>query len=248
MKNWSNWAGLLGVSLTTAVSVNAEVTWTQRQHEVRTEPGMQRVERSFAFTNEGEKAVMVTSIKSSCGCTTADLSKTVYAPGESGQVDVVFDLGDRKGKQIKKVVVRTDDPATPVTTLTLNVTIPKLVELSPRLLMWKADESREPKTMEVTLNSVEPIELKGVEVAGDERLKTEIEEVEPGKKYCVKVTPHVGSEAMRTIIWLRTDRDEELAEANGGERDPAWRFLVRVDGEARPGGSSPKPDQAVAAE
>ena len=92
---------------------------------------MERVERGFGFRNEGEAAVTVTSVESSCGCTTAELAQTVYAPGEAGRIDVTFELGDRNGRQIKQVVVRTDDPATPVTTLTLDVTIPRPVELSP---------------------------------------------------------------------------------------------------------------------
>ncbi len=161
------WLGL-GLFAATA-SVQAQVSWDQRQVELRTEPGAERIERSFAFMNQSERMLTIRSVKSSCGCTTTKLDKTAYAPGESGQIGVTFTLGDRKGPQVKKVVVRTDDPQTPVTTLTLNVEIPKLVEFSPRLLLWRADEPREAKTLDVQLNSAEAIEVIGVEmdVLGD---------------------------------------------------------------------------------
>ena len=238
MKHWMKLAGqcgVCGVSLAAAVSTSAEVTWDQKQFEVRTQPGDEQVQRSFTFTNASEQQVEVTSVKSSCGCTTAGLEKTVYAPGEPGQIDVSFEIGDRKGRQIKKVVVRTDDPATPVTTLTLDVEIPNVVELSPRLLMWKADEPREPKTLDVTLKSTEPIQIVGVRADAD-GLETNVEEIKPSEHYRVTITPPASGGPVRTIVWLKTDRDEQLAEANGGEPDPAWRFLVRVDGDAQAAG------------
>ena len=163
------------------------MAWDQRQFELRTEPGAERVERSFGFRNDGGAAVMVTSVESSCGCTTAELAQTVYGPGEAGRIDVTFELGDRKGRQIKKVV-RTDDPATPVTTLTLDVTIPRPVELTPfplspsaspltpdnvlqveltpvpspyRLVYWKRYRPLKLEAFEVVLNRVGPTCLAG---------------------------------------------------------------------------------------
>ena len=237
-KHWS--LALLLFLFLISPSGYAQVIWAQRQFEVRTEPGTERVERSFEFRNDCEAAVTVTSVESSCGCTTAELPQTVYGPGEAGRIDVTFELGDRKGRQIKKVVVRTDDPATPVTTLTLDVTIRRPVELTPRLLHWRADDPREPKTLEVALNHAEPVELAGLKLGEDgtgeaNGLEGEVEELEPGRRYRVTVAPPADGKAVRQIVWLqtRTPGGETAVPTDAkGERDPAYRFLVRVDAPA----------------
>lgn len=49
------------------------------------------VTRSFAFKNEGEAELVLTSVRTSCGCTAALPSKRRLAPGESAAVEVSFD-------------------------------------------------------------------------------------------------------------------------------------------------------------
>ena len=82
-----------------------------------------KAEVSFAFTNTGEHPGTITSIRTSCGCTTATLDKKTYAPGpgnighpgtpdapgESGEITVIFAFGDRVGKQHKRITVRTSE-------------------------------------------------------------------------------------------------------------------------------------------
>ena len=51
--------------------------------------------------NEGQTAVTNESLKPSCGCTTAELEKKTYAPGEKGEVRARFDIGQRVGVQSK---------------------------------------------------------------------------------------------------------------------------------------------------
>ena len=242
----------LCLSASVTASAAAQVTWDERQYELRTQPGTERVSRGFGFRNAGEEPLTVTSVESSCGCTLAELAQTVYGPGEAGRIDVTFELGDRKGRQIKKVVVRTDDPATPVTTLTLDVTIPRPVELTPRLLHWRADEPRERKTLEVALNHAEPVELAGLKLGeegtgGANGLKGEVEELEPGRRYRVTVAPPADGMAVRQIIWLQTRTpggETAVPTDDKGERDPAYRFLVRVDAPAAAAPAAEATDEA----
>jgi hypothetical protein len=49
------------------------------------------VRRSFAFRNEGEADLVLTAVRTSCGCTAALPSKRHLAPGESAAIDVSFD-------------------------------------------------------------------------------------------------------------------------------------------------------------
>ncbi|MCC6681685.1 MAG: DUF1573 domain-containing protein [Phycisphaeraceae bacterium] len=122
---------------------SAQLAWEQREVKLDSRLGDEAVEAKFKFTNQGKQPVTITSVKSSCGCATADLEKKVYKPGDSGQVDARFILGDRVGSQSKRIVVRTDSEDSPITTLTIKVDIPEVLRIRPRLVYWRAGEKRE---------------------------------------------------------------------------------------------------------
>ena len=63
----------------------------------------QKVKHSFKFKNTGKVNLLITSAKSTCGCTVPDWPKTPIAPGESGKIDVVFDSKGKKGAISKPV-------------------------------------------------------------------------------------------------------------------------------------------------
>ncbi len=53
----------------------------------------------FEFKNTSNRAVTITGLDTSCSCTLAELEKRIYAPGESGRVHVMFEVGDQTGLQ-----------------------------------------------------------------------------------------------------------------------------------------------------
>jgi len=46
--------------------------------------------RFFEFTNTGEAPLIITKVKSSCGCTTPSWPKNPVLPGESGKIEVKY--------------------------------------------------------------------------------------------------------------------------------------------------------------
>ena len=63
------------------------------------------VETVFSYTNTGKAPLVITDIKSSCGCTVPqDWSKEPLAPGDSGKFTVKFN-GSGKNKVSKTVTV-----------------------------------------------------------------------------------------------------------------------------------------------
>lgn len=50
-------------------------------------------ERTFTFTNTGDKPLVIKSVSTSCGCTAAEYPKPtdVIAPGEEGVIKVKYD-------------------------------------------------------------------------------------------------------------------------------------------------------------
>jgi len=45
----------------------------------------------FTFTNTGSAPLIISDVKSSCGCTVPTYSKNAISPGEVGQIEVKYD-------------------------------------------------------------------------------------------------------------------------------------------------------------
>lgn len=151
-------------------------------------------EMSFAFTNTGQQPVTITSIRTSCGCTTATLDKKTYAPGESGEIVAIFAFGDRIGKQRKRVTVKTIEAGEDgklieeETALELRVTIPEAVKIRPRLVYWRQGEDLTAKTVRITIDHDQPIRVTEASADGGSVL-VELRIIEEGKAYELTLTP-----------------------------------------------------------
>ncbi|MDG5489930.1 DUF1573 domain-containing protein [Psychroserpens sp. SPM9] len=47
--------------------------------------------RAFTFTNTGDAPLLITNVKTSCGCTVPSYSKTPIQPGEQGELKIKYD-------------------------------------------------------------------------------------------------------------------------------------------------------------
>ena len=63
------------------------------------------IERVFTFTNEGDADLIMTSARGSCGCTVPTWPREPIAPGESGEIEVVFNSEGKKGTQHKNIYI-----------------------------------------------------------------------------------------------------------------------------------------------
>ena len=68
----------------------------------------ERVSYTFKFKNIGNKNLIVNDASASCGCTVPKFSRKPIAPGDSGEIEVIFDSNRRSGKQLKSVTVWTN--------------------------------------------------------------------------------------------------------------------------------------------
>ena len=82
------------------------------------------VTHTFVLTNNGDEALAITSVHTSCGCTTTDLAKKNLAPGESVNLDAILDTVGFGGRTITKMIyVESNDPANPKLVLQLKGTV-----------------------------------------------------------------------------------------------------------------------------
>ena len=62
-------------------------------------------EIDFTFTNTGNKNLILTNVKASCGCTTPYWSKEPVAPGETGKITAKYSTKNRSGSFNKAITI-----------------------------------------------------------------------------------------------------------------------------------------------
>jgi hypothetical protein len=67
------------------------------------------VHHRFAFQNVGRQELVISDVRTSCGCTVAALPKMRYAPGESGYLDVTLSIG-QIGLKAQEVQILSNAP------------------------------------------------------------------------------------------------------------------------------------------
>lgn len=97
--------------------------WDQTSSTVAPKPGADAVLATFTYVNRGKALVHITGVETTCGCTEATVSLNEVPPGASGNVAVLFSVGDRTGRQVREILVHTDDAREP-TKLTMTVELP----------------------------------------------------------------------------------------------------------------------------
>lgn len=86
-----------------------------------------QAEFQFEFVNSGKRALVVSDVNTSCGCTLAEnWPRDPIAPGENGVIAVRFDSRGRVGQNRKEIYVVTNAvPSTKKLALTAEVIGPQ---------------------------------------------------------------------------------------------------------------------------
>ncbi|MFK7775293.1 MAG: DUF1573 domain-containing protein [Saprospiraceae bacterium] len=76
----------------------------------------------FKFTNTGNESLLIKNAKGSCGCTVPQWPKAPIAPGDQGEIKVVFNSKGKMGKQSKRVTITANtDPGMTYINVTGNI-------------------------------------------------------------------------------------------------------------------------------
>ena len=97
-------------------------------------------EGQFKFTNTGEGLLKITKVARCCGVITK-LDKMEYAPGESGTLEVEWNSGPLESSMKKNIIVHSNDPNSPATSLTIKAKVVLKVTWEPRKLKLFLDEN-----------------------------------------------------------------------------------------------------------
>lgn len=187
-----------------AGSACAQLTWETTEQTFNSKPQDKEVVAKYKFTNAGPIPVKIQNVRTSCGCTTAALSKTDYAPGESGEIEAKFTFSGRTGRQEKAIMVDTTATPQQPTILKLHVYIEEIVKIEPEFVHWRVGELPDPKSIHIAI--ADDASAKIVSVTSDNpALKVKLTEVKPGKEYDAQITPDSMAQPAAATLVILTD-------------------------------------------
>lgn len=97
----------------------------------------------FPFVNRGDAELVIGEVQVTCGCTTTQLDRRNFGPGEGSEIEIVYKPAGR-GPVRRTVHVHSNDPANPVIDLHVDSQIRPFVEFEPhQLLLGELDRGRE---------------------------------------------------------------------------------------------------------
>jgi hypothetical protein len=201
------------------------------------------VEHRFEVVNQGDQALEIKSVKSSCGCSAMLESSKTLAPGERGWVEASLDTVRLSGPQAKAVRVKTNDPVQPELTLMLHGTVLADVVAEPRQVFFGRLERGEAASSVVRVSLRQPdLAITGVKAEGG-RVKVRSEPLdgqELGVRLVVTLLPSRASGRINDRILVTT--------TSGRQPVVAIPVLVSVEGAVEPAEPLAAPAAASAGE
>ena len=88
--------------------------------------------------------------------------------------------------------------------LTVELTIPSLIQITPKITKWDVGSPPETKTVDLVVDHDEPIRILGVRCSRS-NVSVETKEVEPGKRYELALTPNSTDKIQLGMLTIETD-------------------------------------------
>lgn len=92
------------------------------------------VEGKIKFVNSGNQDLIITGVRSSCGCTVAKMEKKSYLPGEEGEINVRLNTRGFSGVVRKSVSIKIQDVKPPVVRVIIHANVKPKLEIEPSFI------------------------------------------------------------------------------------------------------------------
>ena len=112
-----------------------------------------KVPHVFTFSNEGDVALKIDRVRSSCGCTAVLLSEKTIPPGGSGEIRANFDSARFRGDVSKTIYVYTNDPVQATWQLQIKGRVLEIVAAEPARVNFGGVLAEEPISWKVVLRN-----------------------------------------------------------------------------------------------
>ncbi len=183
-------AALLGARTAVAEDAKPSIFSPAPEFEFGSRDNEEKVDHSFTVINVGTAELKITDVKTTCGCTVAELKKKQLAPGEETSIDVTLNLKGKQGPQQKQITVMSNDPATPAYKLTLKGEAVPAVLVEPALANFGRVLDAQPAPQVVTIKANQEglsFNVTGVQLA-EKEFTQELKTITAGKEYAIEVS------------------------------------------------------------
>lgn len=172
-----------------------------------------KITHAYSFHNAGSLDLSIDNVRTSCDCSVAAIPSKVIPPGGEGTIDATFNTANDSGRRTRTITVYSNDPAHPVTTLSLVGTIDAEVAADPPALYVGHLRRGQAAPNEVRLLGAETATLGAVDsrgrivdaslhtVAGGTRLRVAIKPDAPAGRFKDTVTIHTKS-AQQPVVTI----------------------------------------------
>jgi hypothetical protein len=86
----------------------AVITFREYEHLFGKVREGEKVGCIFTFENTGTSNLVILAATTTCGCTVPEYDRKPVSPGETGELEVIFDTSGRNGIQSKIITVRSN--------------------------------------------------------------------------------------------------------------------------------------------
>lgn len=127
-----------------------------------------KVSHLYKVTNTGNAILSITNVRPACGCTSTVTGQWSIKPGESTQIEATFDPKGQRGIVRKSIVVISNDPAAPQTTLTFDAEVVQPIQPNKDNIFFDAVDRTGSASDMVRFASTNgsPVKLTGAEAPG----------------------------------------------------------------------------------
>lgn len=171
---------------------------------------------TMVFKNVGNEPLKIYSVSPACGCTTAPLTKTEIAPGDTAHLPISLNISSYTGKVNKTIAVHTNDPDNRNKDISLNAFVVRPLTIFPNFLNFSSLIPGEQTTAKIVLSNTadQSIKIKSMELTPN-NLKVNIkegDEIKPGENFALEAnyTPtsgEIGSRFLCKIVLHTTNSD-----------------------------------------
>lgn len=168
----------------------------------------QEVEHTFVVRNAGDLTLEIGTIRPTCGCTVASVSRNQVPPGETAELTAKLSLRGRQGPQHKTISVQSNDPKTPTLTLVLEGTAVAELRVTPTQIFFGrvTTDAAVTGTVEIVLDTTNVVTVTKAE-SDSPNLGVVTEPSPDGKRYrlLVATRPPLPRGTLRASVGIETD-------------------------------------------
>lgn len=158
------------------------------------------------FQNKTAKPLKIRSLQPDCACLSGQVkgNKMEYAPGESGEIVVTYQVTDQTGRIEKKLGVLVEENGEQKEVeLTVVATVPQAFTVEPANLKWEVGAEAKPQTVVVKAAEGQNLQIKSVNPSRT-NLDHTTKEITPGKHYEVTITPKSTEDVQLSSVTIET--------------------------------------------